>query len=125
MSGIIPCIICDEELRCDQREVVLVIDIEKELMQVQIKHIQKELEQLRLYYDDIADLKFLQIICSYEEMIELATTMDERLLLYKKMYQDSLAYIFNEIQNTESAEDFDGIDNENSDGSKDNDKLPF
>lgn len=101
------------------------IDIEKELMQVQIKHIQKELEQLRLYYDDLADLEFLQIICSYEEMLELATTMDERLLLYKKMYQDSLEYIFNEIQNTEPAEDFEGIDNENTDGSKDNDKLPF
>lgn len=101
------------------------IDIDKELMQAQIKHIQRGLEQLRLYYDDIADLKFLQIICSYEEMLELATTVDERLLLYKKMYQDSLEYIFNEIQNTEPTEDFEGIDNENTDGSKDNDKLPF
>ena len=101
------------------------VDIEKELMQAQIKHIQKELEQLRLYYDDLADLKFLQIICSYEEMLELATTMDEKLLLYKKMYQDSIEYIFNEIQNTEPTGDFEGIDNENSDGSRDNYILPF
>jgi len=102
-----------------------VIDIEKELMQAQIKHIQKELEQLRLYYDDLADLEFLQIICSYEEMLELASTMDERLLLYKKMYQNSLEYIFSEIQNTELTEDFEGIDTENTDGSEDNDKLSF
>lgn len=101
------------------------IDIEKELMQAQIKHIQKELEQLRLYYDDLADLEFLQIICSYEEMLELASTMDERLLLYKKMYQNSLEYIFSEIQNTELTEDFEGIDTENTDGSEDNDKLSF
>lgn len=67
----------------------MVINIEEELKKSQINHIQKELKQLRLYYDDLVDLKFLQILCSYEEMLELANTMDERLLLYKKMYQDS------------------------------------
>jgi len=69
------------------------IDIEGKLNKAQIKHIQKELEQLRLYYDDLADLKFLQILCSYEEMLEFATTADERLLTYKKMYQYSLDYL--------------------------------
>lgn len=73
------------------------IDIEEELKEAQIKHIQKELEQLRLYYDDLTDLKFLQIRCSYEEILELATTSEEMLLLYKKMYQDSLNYLFKEV----------------------------
>lgn len=84
----------------------------------QINHIQKELEQLRLYYDNLIDLKFLQILCSYEEMLELATTTDEMLLLYKKMYQDSLNYIFEEIQNTQPNAD-------NTDYSNENVELPF
>ncbi len=94
------------------------IDIEEELKRVQIKYIQKELKQLRLYYNDLTDLKFLQILCSYEEMLELATTTDERLLLYKKMYQDSLDYLFKEVQYSQT-------DAENTDYSKENGELPF
>jgi len=74
------------------------IDIEEEMKKAQIKHIQKELEQLRLYYDDFADLEYLHIICSYEEMLELAMTTHERLLLYKKMHEDSLNYLFEEAK---------------------------
>lgn len=48
------------------------IDIEEELKSAQIKHIQKELEQLRFYYSDITDLEFLHIICGYEELLEIA-----------------------------------------------------
>lgn len=98
--------------------MVLVIDIEEELKKVQIKHMQKELEQLRLYDDDLTDLKFLQILCSYEEMLELAVTTDERLLLYKKMYQDSLEFLFKEVQ-------YNQADAENIDDSKENSELPF
>jgi len=98
--------------------MVLVIDIEEELKKVQVKHIQKGLEQLRLYYDEHTDLKFLQILCSYEEMLELATTTDERLLLYKKMYQDSLDYLFQEVQSSQS-------DDGDIDDSKENGELPF
>lgn len=94
------------------------IDIEEELKRAQIKHIQKELEQLRLYYNELTDLKFLQILCSYEEMLELATTTDERLLLYKKMYQDSLNYLFQEVQ-------YNQTDAESIDDTKENAELPF
>lgn len=64
--------------------------------QIQI-HIQKELEQLRYYYSDITDLGYLHILCGYEEMLELAKLTDER-LLYKKMYQDSLNYFFDDLR---------------------------
>lgn len=101
------------------------IDIEEELKKAQINYIQKELEQLRLYYDDLVDLKFLQILCSYEEMIELANTTDERLLLYKKMYQESVNYLFEEVQSVDLDVNSTSEDNENTDGSKENDKLPF
>ena len=66
----------------------MMIDIEEELKKAQIKYIQKELEQLRQYYSGITDLEFLHILCGYEEMLEIAVTTDERLLLYKKMYQN-------------------------------------
>lgn len=72
------------------------IDIDEELKRAQINHIKKELEQLRHYYSDITDIEFLHILCSYEEMLELADTTDDMLLLYKKMYQDSLNYLFKE-----------------------------
>lgn len=76
------------------------IDIEEELKKIQIKYIQKELEQLRFYYSDIIDLEFLHIICGYEEMLELAGSTDDMLLLYKKMYQNSLNYLFEANKST-------------------------
>lgn len=50
-------------------------------------------------------------------MLELATTTDKRLLLYKKMYQDSLNYLFKEVQYSQN-------DDENTDYSKKNGELP-
>ncbi|MFA9466859.1 MAG: hypothetical protein ACERKN_21600 [Velocimicrobium sp.] len=66
-------------------------DIDEEMKKAQIKYIQKELEQLRQYYSNITDLEFLHILCGYEEMLDLAVSTDDRLLLYKKMYQDTNA----------------------------------
>ena len=74
------------------------IDIEEEMEKAQIKYIQKELEQLQYHYSDFNNLEFLHILCGYEEMLELASSIDEMLLLYKKMYQDSLNYLFDESQ---------------------------
>ncbi|MFA9464177.1 MAG: hypothetical protein ACERKN_07760 [Velocimicrobium sp.] len=82
------------------------IDIEEELKMAQIKYVQKELEQLRHYYSDITDIEFLHIFCSYEEMLELAVSTDDRLLLYKKMYQDSLNYLFKESEYTSLEADY-------------------
>jgi hypothetical protein len=58
-------------------------------------------------------------------MIELAITTDERLLLYKKLYQDSLNYLFEEIKNSESGVDSLSEDNENTDAIKENDMPSF
>jgi hypothetical protein len=84
----------------------LMIDIEEELKKTLIKYIQKELEQLQFYYSDITDLGFLHILCGYKEMLELAVTTDDMLLLYKKMYQDSLNYLFEANQSTSMEADF-------------------
>lgn len=55
------------------------IDIEEELIAVQIKHIQKELEQLWFYYNEVTDLGFLHFLCGYKKMLELlAELTDER-----------------------------------------------
>lgn len=101
------------------------IDIEEELKEVQIKHIQKELKQLRFYYSEITDLGFLHILCGYEEMLELAELTDERLLLYKKMYQDCLNYLFDEIQSAPVEADLVDEDNENIEYGKEDNMLPF
>lgn len=101
------------------------IDIEEELKEAQIKHMQKELEQLRFYYNDITDLEFLHILCSYEEMLELAELTDERLLLYKKMYQDCLNYLFDEIQSVPVEADLEDEDNGNIEYDKEDNRLPF
>lgn len=69
------------------------IYIEEELKKAQIKYMQKELKQLQYFYNDITDLGFLHILCGYEEMLELAVSTDDRLLLYKKWYQDTLNYL--------------------------------
>ncbi|MFA9466852.1 MAG: hypothetical protein ACERKN_21565 [Velocimicrobium sp.] len=108
-----------------KRGVILIIDIEEELKKAQIKYIQKELELLRLYYNNITDLEFLHILCSYEELIELAIKSDERLLLYKKMYQKCLNYLFEESQNVSLEKDFVGKDFEIIECCKEDDRLPF
>jgi hypothetical protein len=105
--------------------VILKVDIEEELKGAQIKHIQKELEQLRFYYSDITDLEFLHILCCYEELLEIAVTADERLLLYKKMYQDCLNYLFHEIQSVPVEADLLDEDNENIVCNKGDERLLF
>lgn len=100
------------------------IDIEEELKSAQIKHIQKELEQLRFYYSDITDLEFLHILCGYEELLEIAVT-DERLLLYKKMNQDCLNYLFDEIQSVPIEANLIDENNENIECTKKDDRLFF
>jgi hypothetical protein len=97
----------------NQRGMILMIDIEEELKAAQIKHIQKELEQLRLNYSDITDLEFLHILIGYEEMLELAGPTDERLLLYKMMYQNSINYLFDETQSASVEADLVDKDIEN------------
>lgn len=101
------------------------IDIEEELKGVQIKHIQKELEQLRFCYSNITDLDFLHILCGYEELLEIAVTTNERLLLYKKMYQECLNYLFDEIQSVSVEADLIDEDNGNIEYGKENNKLLF
>jgi len=105
--------------------VILMVDIDEELKKVQIKYIQKEQEQLRQYYSDITDLEFLHILCGYEEMLDLAVSTDDKLLLYKKMYQDSLNYLFKESHNASIEADCVCEDNENIISSKLEDMLPF
>lgn len=83
----------------------MIIDIEEELKKVQIKYIQKEIENLRNYYRNLIDVNFLQIVCSHEEFIRIATTTDEKLIFFKKMYSAILNYIFEETQNTSLSEE--------------------
>lgn len=80
------------------------IDIKKELIEVQIKHIKKKLEMLRMYFDDYIDLKFIQILCSYEEDIEKETDIYSQLNLYIEMYQKSLDYLYEEIHDNSPIE---------------------
>ena len=91
----------------------MMIEIKEELKKAQIKYIQKELEQLCHYYSDKTDLEFLHIRCGFEEMLELAELTDVRLLLYKKMYQECLNYLFDEIQSVPVEADLVDEDNEN------------
>lgn len=101
------------------------IEIEEELKKAQIKYIQRELEQLRFYYSHITDIEFIHILCGYEELLEIVITTDERLLLYKKMYQDSLNYLFEEIQYESIEANYIDEDSENIECAKEDDRLPF
>ena len=55
---------------------------QEELKKARIKYIKKELKQLQYFYSDITDLGFLHILCGYEELLDLAVSTDDRLLLY-------------------------------------------
>ena len=58
-------------------------------------------------------------------MLDLAVSTDDKLLLYKKMYQDSLNYLFKESHNASIEADCVCEDNENIISSKLEDMLPF
>jgi hypothetical protein len=108
-----------------KKGATMMINIEEELKKAQIKYIQRELEQLRFYYSHIIDIEFLHILCGYEEMLEFAVSTDERLLLYKKMYQDSLNYLFDEIQIAPVEVNLVDKNNENIEYGKEDNRLPF
>lgn len=96
------------------------VDIEEELREVQIKYIQKSMIQLKDYYDELIDIEFVQLLCSYKEMIERATESTDKLELYKQMYQQALILLFEEEQDNEKVEFEDVDESIDKEG-----KLPF
>jgi len=58
-------------------------------------------------------------------MLDLAVSTDDKLFLYKKMYQDSLNYLFEEIQYASIEVDCVDEDSKNIECSEEADRLPF
>lgn len=89
-------------------------DIEKELIQVQIKYIQKEISMIEMVLrnKDYDTLDFIILQSNYEVDLEDATTLEEKLDIYKNWYNQILYLLFEYQEENEPLDDISiaGID---------------
>jgi hypothetical protein len=82
-------------------------DVEKELIEVQIKYIQKEISliEMVLRNKDYDTLDFIILQSSNEVDLEDATTLEEKLNIYKSWYEQVLYLLFEYQEENESLDD--------------------
>lgn len=82
-------------------------DIEKELIEVQIKYIQKEISMIEMVLrnKDYDTMDFIILQSNNEVDLEDATTLKEKLNIYKTWYQQILYLLFEYKEENESLDD--------------------
>lgn len=82
-------------------------DIERELIEVQIKYIQKEISMIEMVLrnKDYDTMDFIILQSNNEIDLEDATTLEEKLDIYKTWYQQILYLLFEYKEENESLDD--------------------
>ncbi len=82
-------------------------DIEKELIEVQIKYIQREISMIEMVLrnKDYDTMDFIVLQSNNEVDLEDATTLKEKLNIYKTWYQQILYLLFEYQEENESLDD--------------------
>lgn len=83
------------------------LNIEKELVEVQINHIQREISRVEMVLrnKDYDTIDFIVLQSNYEVDLEDATTLEEKLDIYKTWYQQVLYLLFEYQEETKSLDD--------------------
>lgn len=83
------------------------ISIEKELIEVQVKYIQREISRIEMVLrnKDYDTLDFIILQGNYEVKLEYSTTLEGKLDIYKVWYQQVLYLLFEYQEENESFDD--------------------
>ncbi|ABW18153.1 hypothetical protein [Alkaliphilus oremlandii] len=82
-------------------------DVDKELIEVQIKYIQKEISMIEMVLrnKDYDTLDFIILQSNYEVDLGDTATLEERLNVYKSWYEQVLYLLFEYEEENESLDD--------------------
>lgn len=98
---------------------VVRVDIEKELADVQVAHIERELQRMR-ELPSLSTYAYARLCEKYESQLDVVDDISEKLLIYKSFYVESLEMLIEGIEEDGEVEYVDICLDDTTD-----DNLPF